>query len=67
MLKLAILTTCLLAAGCQSKEEKAARLRRQMDEACYGVVMANLRGGSGSPEDHAKCDVATREFNRFMD
>lgn len=50
----------------ESPQAKAERLRREMDEACYGVVVANLRGGMGSPEERAACDVATREFNKFM-
>lgn len=50
----------------ESPAAKAERLRREMGEACYGVTMANLRGGMGSPEERAACDVATREFNKFM-
>lgn len=46
--------------------EKAERLRGDMTVACVGVRYAAELERVASPEERAKCDVATREYNQFM-
>ena len=50
----------------ESPEEKAERLRQEMAVACNEIVLAGYTGGAVSSEARAKCDVATRKYNKFM-
>ena len=43
-------------------DEKAARLRGEMERAC--ALSDAMRGTN--PQYQAECDVATRKFNKFM-
>lgn len=56
----------VLLVGCSS-EKKALRLREEMDEACAYTNMAGRLNIAVPKDEQAKCDAATRKFNKFMD